>query len=59
MALEVGEVRSGGQVFDAEGRRVLLAVAADSELDPTHVRSGGRVFDADGREVVVLVEEPA
>jgi hypothetical protein len=53
VALPVGYYRSGGHVFDAEGRRVFLPIAGGAPLDPTHVRSGGRVLDPDGREVIV------
>lgn len=54
MSLPAGYFRSGGHVFDGEGRRVFLPIAGGAPLDPTHVRSGGRVLDPDGREVIVL-----
>lgn len=52
MALNPGEFRSGGQVRDTEGRRVLKSVAGGAPLNPGEYKSGGRVFDSDGREVI-------
>jgi hypothetical protein len=50
MALSAGEYISGGQVRDADGRRVVLIDAsAGGEF-----HSGGQKRDADGRCVVVL-----
>jgi hypothetical protein len=51
MALNPGEYRSGGNVVDGEGRRV-LAIAGGAGLSSGEYRSGSRVFDSDGREVV-------
>lgn len=52
MALAPGEIRSGGQVYDLEGRRVFKAVSGGAPLGSGEVRSGGRVLDVDGREIL-------
>lgn len=54
MTLPAGYVRSGGKVFDGEGRRVMVQMSGGAPLDPTFVKGGGKVVDADGREVVVI-----
>lgn len=59
MSLPAGYVRSGGRVFDAEGRRVFLQMAGGAPLDSSYVKSGGKVLDNDGREVVVIDNMPA
>lgn len=50
MALGAGQVQSGGQVRDADGRRVVVAEAPVG----AYQTSGGAVRDADGRTVVVI-----
>lgn len=50
MTLNAGEVQSGGEVRDADGRLVVAIVASGG----TNVISGGQVRDADGRLVVVI-----
>lgn len=51
MALAPDEYRSGGQVFDGEGRRRIV-IGGGAGLAAGEFRSGGIVVDADGREVV-------
>lgn len=48
MALGVGEYRSGGDVFDADGRRVVVVVAAVLPLS----NDGPDARDAEGRRVL-------
>ena len=51
MALSPDEYRSGGQVFDGEGRRRIV-LGGGAGLAAGEHRSGGIVVDQDGREVI-------
>jgi hypothetical protein len=51
MALNAGEVQSGGTVRDKDGRLVVVVVA---RVGASEVNSGGVTRDADGRMVVVF-----
>lgn len=51
MALATGEYRSGGRVFDSDGRRVVKM--SSQALTGTLYKSGGKYYDADGYRVIV------
>lgn len=50
MALGATEQLSGGQVRDADGRRVVKVVAGQG----SEVHSGGQMRDGDGRASVIV-----
>ena len=50
MALKAGEYRSGGEVFDSQGRRCIVVDANPDGVG--EYNSGGRYVDLDGRILI-------